>query len=159
MAPDETTPSDPVPKAPRLSPVAATERIQSLDVLRGFAVLGILVMNIRTFAMPPATYFFPGAYGDLEGINYWVWYFSDLFFNLKFISIFSMLFGAGIILMHDRASAADRSWAGLHYRRMGVLWLIGMVHAYLFWEGDILVSYAVCGLLCFYFARCAQAVC
>ena len=156
MAPEETTPteatpSETTPGAPRLSPVAAPERIQALDVLRGFAVLGILVMNIRSYAMPSSAYFFPVAYGDLEGINYWVWYLSDLFFNLKLISIFSMLFGAGVILMHDRASAAGRGWTGLHYRRMGVLWLIGMVHAYLFWDGDILVSYAVCGLLLFLF--------
>jgi uncharacterized protein len=161
MAPDEMTPTErtaeaPAPQAPPapvLSPVAATERIQALDVLRGFAVLGILVMNIRGYAMPSAAYFFPVVHGDLEGVNFWAWYLGDLFFNFKFISIFTMLFGAGVVLMHERAAARGRGWAGLHYRRMGALWLIGMVHAYLLWEGDILVPYAVCGLLLYLFRK------
>jgi uncharacterized protein len=137
------------PNAPTLSPVAAGQRIETLDVLRGVAVLGILVMNIQSYSMPGAAYFFANVWGDLEGVNFWVWYLSDLFFRRKFIAIFSMLFGAGIVLMSERASAAGRGWVGLHYRRMGVLWVIGMLHAYLLWEGDILVTYAICGLLMF----------
>ncbi len=65
------------------------------------------------------------------------------------MAIFSMLFGAGVVLMRERAGG----WAGLHYRRMGVLWLIGLTHAYLLWDGDILVSYALCGLFLFLFRR------
>jgi uncharacterized protein len=139
--------------ASAISPVAAADRIQTLDVLRGFALLGILIMNIQSYCMPEAAYFFPTAHGDLNGANYWVWYLSELFARRKFITLFSMLFGAGVVLMHERASAGGRGWAGLHYRRMGVLWLIGMLHAYLLWEGDILVSYAICGLFLFVFRR------
>ncbi len=136
-----------------LAPVTGRERIEALDVLRGFALLGILVMNIQSYAMPGAAYFFPVAYGDLTGANYWVWFLSELLARRKFMTIFSMLFGAGIILMNSRAEDAGRGWAGLHYRRMGLLWLIGMGHAYLFWDGDILVCYAICGLFLFLFRR------
>jgi uncharacterized protein len=128
-------------------PVTQSERIQSLDVLRGFAVLGILVMNIQSFAMIDAAYFNPATYGNLEGANYWVWYLSHLLFDQKFMTIFSLLFGAGIVLMTSRAEARGKRARALHYRRMGVLMLIGLVHAYLLWHGDVLVPYAMCGMI------------
>lgn len=127
------------------APVAASERIQSIDVLRGFALLGILVMNIQAFAMPMAAYVNPTAYGDLEGINLWVWRLSHLFADMKFMSIFSMLFGAGIILMTSRNEAKGRPSGLIHYKRMFLLLLFGMLHAYAFWWGDILFLYAICG--------------
>jgi uncharacterized protein len=73
-------------------PTTQSERILSLDVLRGFAVLGILVMNIQAFSMVGAAYFNPTAYGDLTGLNYLVWLLSHLLTDMKFMSIFSMLF-------------------------------------------------------------------
>ena len=100
------------------SPIEATDRIESLDVLRGFAVLGILVMNIQAFAMPGAAYFNPTAYGDLNGLNFFTWLASYLLVDQKFMSIFSLLFGAGICLFADRAEARSGRSAGLHYRRM-----------------------------------------
>ncbi len=138
---------------PGSGPVTREERIASLDVLRGFAVLGILAMNIQSFSMIRAAYFFPTAYGDLSGANHWVWYLSSLLANQKFMTIFSMLFGAGIVLMYERAAATGRGFAALHYRRMGYLLLFGLVHAYLLWEGDILVAYALCGMIVFLFRR------
>jgi uncharacterized protein len=137
----------------RLAPVARDERLAQLDALRGFALLGILVMNIQSFSMPGPAYFFPTAYGDLSGANYWVWYLSEILARRKFMALFSMLFGAGVVLMHERAEAAGRGWAGLHYRRMGWLWIMGLLHAYLLWDGDILVAYAVCGVVMFLFRR------
>jgi uncharacterized protein len=128
-------------------PVSPPERIDSLDVLRGFAVLGILVMNVQSFAMIQAAYFNPAAYGDLSGANYWVWLVSHLLADSKFMAIFSMLFGAGVVLMAGRATA------GVHYRRMGGLLLFGLLHAYLLWYGDILVVYAICGGLAYLFHR------
>jgi uncharacterized protein len=65
----------------------------------------------------------------------------------KFMAIFSMLFGAGIVLMTSCSEATGRPSAGLHYRRMGWLILFGLAHAYLLWSGDILVTYGMCGLL------------
>ena len=136
-----------------VSPVGSSERIHSIDVLRGFALLGILVMNIQSFAMPMAAYMNPTAYGDLTGVNYWVWKLSQLFADMKFMSIFSMLFGAGIILMTTRTEATGRSSSGVHYRRTFFLFLFGMAHAYLLWIGDILVLYAFCGFWLFSFRK------
>jgi uncharacterized protein len=134
-------------------PVIQDQRIVSLDVLRGVAVLGILIMNIQAFAMPGAAYMNPSAYGDLEGANHWVWYFSHLFADQKFWTTFSMLFGAGIVLMTSRAEAAGRGSAGIHYRRMGWLLVFGLLHAHLFWYGDILYSYAMCGFVAYLFRK------
>ncbi len=145
MDPDsEASPNADSP--PRLTPVAGSERINSLDVLRGFALLGILVMNIQMFAMVGAAYMNPTAYGDLTGANYWVWYLSHLFFDQKFMTLFSALFGAGIVLMWQRAEAAGRPATGLHYRRVFWLMVFGLIHAYGVWAGDILFIYGVCSL-------------
>lgn len=103
-------------------------------------------MNIQSFAMPLAAYVNPTAYGDLAGANLWIWIVSHVFFDQKFITIFSMLFGAGIVLM---ASRAGDDAAQLHRHRMGWLIVFGLAHAYLLWYGDILFAYAVCGLLVF----------
>ena len=127
-------------------PVAQSVQIDSLDVLRGFALLGILIMNIQLFAMPDAAYFNPTAYGDLDGANFYVWLGSRLLADQKFMTIFSMLFGAGIVLMTTRAEARGGG-RSVHYRRMGWLAIIGLLHAHLLWSGDILFIYGVCGML------------
>lgn len=134
-------------------PVTQAERIGSLDVLRGFAVLCILVMNIQSFSMIGAAYLNPTAYGDLTGWNYIVWLLSHVFADRKFMTIFSMLFGAGIVLMTSRREAATGRSAGVHYRRMGFLLLFGLLHGYLLWYGDILNAYAMCGFIVFLFRR------
>jgi uncharacterized protein len=132
--------------APFNGPVTEKERIASLDVLRGFAVLGILVMNIQSFSMIGAAYMNPYAYGDLGAANLFIWFASHLLFDMKFMAIFSMLFGAGVVLMADRRAAAGKPSAGVHYRRMLWLLLFGAAHGWLLWYGDILFTYAVCGL-------------
>ncbi|MBT8396072.1 MAG: DUF418 domain-containing protein [Gemmatimonadetes bacterium] len=134
-------------------PTTQSERILSLDVLRGFAVLGILVMNIQHFSMVGPAYFNPTAYGDLSGLNYVVWLFSHLFFDMKFMSIFSMLFGAGIVLMAERMEESGRRPGRVHYRRTLILLLFGLAHAWLIWTGDILYSYAMCALLVYLFRK------
>lgn len=70
------------------TPVSETQRILSLDVLRGFALLGILIINIGAFSMPSATYFDPTAYGEMSGLSGWVWRLSHLLADLKFMAIF-----------------------------------------------------------------------
>jgi len=136
-------------------PVAATERIVPMDVLRGFALLGILVMNIQSFAMVGAAYDNPTALGDLHGANFLVWLLSHLLADQKFISIFSMLFGAGIVLMWQKAESLGRGVGPtrLHYRRMGWLIVFGLLHAYLLWYGDILYTYGLCGSFVYLFRR------
>jgi len=133
----------------RIAPTPQSQRIDSLDVLRGFAVLGILLMNIGGFSMASAAYFDPTAYGDLSGANGWVWRVTHVLADLKFMAIFSMLFGAGIVLMTQRSESRGQSPTSLHYRRM--LWLIifGLLHAHLLWYGDILYWYGMCGLVVF----------
>lgn len=134
-------------------PVRADQRISSLDVLRGVALLGILPMNIQAFSMARAAYLNPTAYGDLHGTNFWVWYLSHLLADQKFLAIFSMLFGAGILLMTSRIEAAERRSTAIHYRRMGWLILFGLLHGYLLWFGDILFNYGLCGMLAYLFRR------
>jgi uncharacterized protein len=135
------------------TPTTPTERIESIDVLRGFALLGILLINMQSFAMPVAAYLNPTAYGDLTGANFWAWALSHVFADMKFISIFSMLFGAGIVLMAERAEKRAASAAPLHYRRMGWMVLFGILHAHLLWYGDILYSYGMAGLVVYLFRR------
>jgi uncharacterized protein len=139
-------------------PVAAKDRIASIDVLRGVAVLGILVMNIQDFSMIGAAYWNPTTYGDLHGLNYAIWLASYVLADLKFMAIFAMLFGAGIVLMSAHVEAAGRRPAGLHYRRMGWLILFGLLHAHLLWSGDILFSYGMCGLLVYPLRKLRPAV-
>ena len=131
-------------------PTTSSERIASIDTLRGFALLGILVMNIQSFGMIGAAYMNPTATGPLSGLDYWVWWLSHLLADMKFMSIFSALFGAGIVLMWERASASGRKSTGLHYRRMLWLLLFGLAHAHLLWYGDILVPYAICGMIIYW---------
>jgi uncharacterized protein len=138
---------------PQPGPVTQGDRIASIDVLRGFALLGILVMNIQTFAMIEAAYFNPTAYGDFTGPNFLVWLFSHAFADQKFMTIFSMLFGAGIVLMAERAESKGLRPAGAHYRRMLWLVLFGILHAHLLWYGDVLYWYGMCGLVVYLFRR------
>lgn len=139
--------------ATSLHPTLQKERIQSLDVLRGVAILGILIMNIQSFAMPGSAYLNPTSFGDLEGINYWVWMLSHLFADQKFMSIFSILYGAGIILITQKTEQRDGTSTALHYKRTFWLLFIGMLHAYLIWYGDILVAYAICALFVYLFRK------
>ncbi|MCK4226686.1 DUF418 domain-containing protein [candidate division WOR-3 bacterium] len=134
-------------------PVAPSERIISLDVLRGFAILGILIMNIQSFSMIEAAYINPAAYGSLLGLNKWVWILSHILADRKFMSIFSILFGAGIVLFTSKAESKGLPSAGLHYRRSFYLFIIGMMHAYLLWYGDILVAYSICAISAYLFRR------
>ena len=111
------------------------------------------MMNIQSFAMPSAAYDNPATFGDLQGLNYMVWLGGQILCNGKFYAIFSMLFGAGIVLMSSRCERSGRSTTGIHYRRMLALLVIGLAHAHLVWEGDILYFYAVCGMVVYWAKR------
>ena len=129
---------------------ASQKRIHQLDVLRGFALLGILVMNMISFGLPEAHYFNPWAEGPLSGPDRWAFLFSEVFANERFMGLFSVLFGAGIVLFSGRVAARGRSEAKWHFRRNFWLLLIGLAHAYLLWSGDILVTYALCSVWLFF---------
>ncbi|NOT62635.1 MAG: DUF418 domain-containing protein [Acidobacteria bacterium] len=134
-----------------VAPVAAQERIQSMDVLRGAAVLGILLMNILSFALPGRAYADPSIAGGDTGLNWAYWFANQVFFEGKMRAIFSMLFGAGTALFIARAAerGAGLRIADIYYRR--TMWLIvfGLLHGYFVWGGDILYAYGVAGLLLF----------
>ncbi|MCH7544979.1 MAG: DUF418 domain-containing protein [Planctomycetes bacterium] len=130
-------------------PTQQTERIVAIDVLRGFALLGILVMNIRMFASVFASYGNPTVYVDGTGIHRWVWLAGHFFADLKMMAIFSMLFGAGVVLMASRQREKGLGSAWIHYRRMFWLLLFGLIHAHLIWAGDILFMYAVVGMIAY----------
>ncbi len=138
---------------PAIASSLPQERIASIDLLRGFAVLGILIMNIQSFSMIGAAYMNPSAYGDFTGINKWIWIISHVFASEKFMSVFSMLFGAGVILFTERALEKGRRAGPLHYRRNFWLLVFGLVHGYLIWYGDILVNYSVCAFFVFLFRK------
>ena len=140
------------PKEP-LKPTPLRERIRSLDLLRGFALLGILIVNIQFFSMITAAYLNPTAYGDLSGSNGWVYILSNVLAEQKFMTLFTILFGAGIVLMTSRVESRGASSAVVHYRRTFILLVFGLLHAYLLWAGDVLVSYALCALLVFPFRK------
>ena len=135
------------------SPISAGERLESLDVLRGFALLGILAMNIRAMAAPFSAYMYPYAFFDYDGASRLAYAFTSIGFDLKMMGLFSMLFGAGVLLYAGKPTASGRPPRGLWFRRMFWLLVIGLVHAYLIWDGDILVPYALCGILLLWWVR------
>lgn len=127
--------------------VTDADRVAWLDVLRGVAVLGILAMNISMMAAPFIAYGNPHWAGGESRTDFFIWMFNHVLFDAKMMSIFSMLFGAGIVVFTDRAERCRASAAGLYYRRMALLLVIGLIHAYFIWVGDILVVYALCGMM------------
>lgn len=132
-----------------LGMAAPGSRIIALDALRGAGILGILAVHIQLFAMPLAARSNPTVYGDLGGAGRAIWLATYVLADGKFIAIFAMLFGAGIAMLAARREAAGLPAAPQHYRRMAALLLIGVLHAYLLWYGDMLVTFALCGMLVF----------
>ncbi len=131
--------------APQAGP--SSGRVLAIDVLRGAAILGILLFNLHLFAMHPAAFNNPYGCPWTDKVNVTVWVLMHIFIGHKDLTVFSMLFGSGMVRMGQRLSPQGQVAAETHYRRMGVLLLIGLAHAYLVWSGDILVTYALCGLV------------
>ena len=127
------------------------DRIATLDIVRGVAVMGILAMNIVAFAHPPAAYMNPLAYGAERAVDMASYAFSFIFIDGKMRGLFSFLFGASMLLVIQRAQASGAGGASIHYRRMAVLLIFGLLHFYLIWYGDILVTYALVGMVAFAF--------
>jgi len=126
-----------------------TARLSSVDTLRGVAVLGILVVNIQAFAFVAAARTNPPVQGDLHGVNWWIWLATRVLFDGKFLSMFAMLFGASIALLARRCAQRGVATGPIHYRRMTILLVIGLLHAHLLWYGDWLVPLALSGAVAF----------
>lgn len=130
-----------------LAPAKSTERIGSLDFIRGLAVMGILGANIVAFGQPFSAYMFPEAFlvptGDPGG---WQWVAQFVLIDGKMRGLFTILFGAGLYLFMERAWARGSSrW--LQARRLVMLLVFGLIHFFLIWRGDILMYYAMAGLI------------
>lgn len=138
----------------------AGDRFLTLDVVRGVAVMGILLLNIIAFAMPAPAYYNPTAYGGAAGANLAVWLVNFVFFDGKMRGLFSFLFGASMLLVIDRAEARGDDPARVHYSRMTWLFAFGLIHLWLIWWGDILSHYALVGMIAFLFrnARVTQMI-
>jgi uncharacterized protein len=135
------------------SPVGETHRIESLDILRGIAIFGILLVNMKSFSGPDSPIrALSYEYFD-QSYNVWTNVLLEFFVQGNFITMFSFLFGFGIILMSERAAANNRSFVPVFLRRQFVLLLFGAVHVLFFWYGDILVTYAAVGIIMLLFYR------
>lgn len=135
-----------------VTPVRKTERINSLDILRGIAVLGILMMNITAFALLPQAYANPLVDGGATGPNLVSYNVIVVLFEGTMRGIFSLLFGASIVLLTERMEKAGAGLmaAEIHFRRMLWMMLFGIIHwALLLWYGEILFAYSMCGMLLF----------
>lgn len=135
-------------------PLRAEQRIVALDVVRGFAILGILLVNITIFA--GGDWLRPGAY---EGADAALRTLIAIFAETKFITIFALLFGLGLAYQVARADERGRPGLPLIVRRLAVLAVIGAVHAVLIWSGDILLPYVVLGIALLPFLRRRARTC
>lgn len=137
--------------APGLTPTMVSQRIQALDIARGIALLGIFMVNIQLMVQPLHWMFVGGGVneGTLGAISHYI---TRIFFESKSYPLFSMLFGMGLVLMYDRAKARGRSFAPVYLRRLAILLLFGMAHAFLVWYGDILIYYACFALVVMWLA-------
>jgi len=146
-----------IPTTTLATPVSQQERIIILDSLRGIAILGILLMNIPGFALPePAAYSDPSVLNEWGTINFKTWYFIDWFLEGSQRALFSMLFGAGIILFVTRQEKKAEGLYPADYFFRRQLWLLvfGLINAFvLLWFWDILFHYACIGMIMFTFRR------
>jgi uncharacterized protein len=137
-------------------PVSQNERITIIDSLRGIAILGILMMNIPGFALPQALFGDLNLLHEAGTINANVWYFIDFFLEGSQRAIFSMLFGAGVILFVSRQEKKVQGMWPADYFLRRQLWLLffGLFNSFiLLWFWDILIDYACCGIIVFAFRR------
>jgi uncharacterized protein len=129
-------------------PVARRQRIAAVDVLRGFALLGVVVVNTQAFAGPPPP--------PLAADRVVAWLVAWLFTAMSY-SLFSLLFGLGFTIQMERAEGRGQDFGAFFRRRCAVLFAIGVAHAVLLFEGDILTLYAVLGIVLLSFRERSQA--
>ncbi len=130
-----------------------SKRIITLDVIRGIAVMGIFSVNVIAFAHIFPAYMNPAAMGFEGEVDLVTWFANFILIDGKMRSLFSMLFGASMLLVIERAVAAGHSGASVHYRRMIVHALFGLAHFYFIWFGDILFLYAAIGMIAYGFRK------
>lgn len=127
------------------------ERNVTLDFVRGVAILGILLLNISAFGLPKVAYLNPAWSGSASLSDAWTWALLDLLAQVKFLTLFALLFGAGLQLLLPRGKRWIQS-------RLTLLALLGFIHGLFFWDGDILLAYALVGLVSWRMVREAHHV-
>ncbi|RPH30606.1 DUF418 family protein [Buttiauxella warmboldiae] len=127
------------------------KRNGTLDFVRGVAILGILLLNIIAFGLPKAAYLNPAWSGSVSGRDAWTWAILDLFAQVKFLTLFALLFGAGLQMLLARGKRWIQS-------RLTLLVLLGFMHGILLWDGDILLAYGLVGLVCWRMIRDAPGI-
>ena len=127
------------------------ERNVTLDFVRGVAILGILLLNISAFGLPKAAYLNPAWSGSASHSDAWTWALLHLLAQVKFLTLFALLFGAGLQLLLPRGKRWIQS-------RLTLLALLGFIHGLFFWDGDILLAYALVGLVSWRMVREAHHV-
>jgi len=154
VPPREAPPvASPPPLIRRAAPVGDADRIHTLDVIRGMAVFGILLVNIEDFALITDARYLPRLSGGEGFWNNLAWQATYVLADTKFITIFTLLFGAGIALGDQRRRATRERRALAYHRRMAFLALLGLAHGVFLWDGDILYYYAVCALFLYFAPR------
>jgi uncharacterized protein len=135
------------------TPVLGKERMVTLDIIRGFALFGIFLVNMPTFHSPDFMKTMYGISNEYSGVDHWIDVFFALFVDMKFFTIFSFLFGLGFYIFMSRAEEKGLRMNRLYLRRIFALLLFGAAHLIGLWFGDILHTYAVAGLLLLFFYR------
>tara|TARA_B110001454_G_C12710076_1_gene430346 strand:+ start:171 stop:1361 length:1191 start_codon:yes stop_codon:yes gene_type:complete len=135
-----------------MAPAREENRLPMIDITRGFAVMGIVLMNIIAFSMPQAAYINPNAWGGESVADRLAWLVSFVLVDGKMRGLFSLLYGASMILLMDRAEMAGKNGQSYMIVRSVWLFMFGIAHYLLLWWGDILTLYAVIGLVAMRFA-------
>lgn len=138
-------------EAEMLKPVNPSERVGALDAVRGLAILGIFLVNIQGFKAPLGQWFEVLPLPTDTVLDQIVHFATRWLAEGKFYPLFSMLFGMGLAMQCARAERAGRSFRGFAWRRLLVLFMIGVPHALLLWYGDILIIYSVVGFVAIWF--------
>jgi uncharacterized protein len=133
------------------SPIQEHERIHSIDTIRGFAILGIFLTNMLDFHSP-MLYLNPYLWWSTK-LDQSLYNVIDFFVQASFYPLFALLFGFGLMGMRERTLAKGFSFTPISVRRLCLLLVIGCLHAFLIWHGDILITYAICGLIALAFLR------
>lgn len=133
--------------------VLGKDRIVTIDIIRGFALFGIFLVNMPAFHSSEFLGMLYGVEHAYTGADYWLDFFFTLFIDMKFFTIFSFLFGLGFYIFMNRAEEKGLKMKRLFTRRMVALLVIGLLHLILLWFGDILHTYAITGFLLLFFYK------
>ena len=129
------------------------KRILAIDLLRGFALLGILLMNIASFSMPDVAYSNPTAFGGESTLNHFIYGLTHIFVDQKFMAIFSMLFGASVMLLTTKLVEKGEGTFRVYFLRNIWLLIFGLIHSIFIWGGDVLTVYALCSFVLYFLRR------